>query len=210
METFLPWIALIVGGYLLGSVMFSRLVCLIFFRTDICKVSKDGNPGAANAFWHCGKIAGLSGLLLDMMKGFLPVFIAIKYLDYQSPLFILVMLAPVLGHAFSIFHNFTGGKCIATIYGELTAIFVTNLCPMLLVALGVSNILFEFVIKLLPGNKRAFVMFSILILTAIPACIYTELYSLMAGTIFTSMIAMAKHLPIYAPAENKRLARKRA
>ena len=105
-EIILIWSALIIGGYLLGSIMFCRLICLAFFNTDICEVSKDGNPGAANAFWYCGKLAGALGLFCDLLKGFLPVFVAINFLDYQTIPFILTMLAPVLGHAFSIFHHF--------------------------------------------------------------------------------------------------------
>lgn len=206
-EAFLPWLMLIAGGYLLGSIMFCRLICLTFFKTDICKVSKDGNPGAANAFWYCGKIAGLSGLLLDMLKGFLPVFVAIKFLDFENFLFVLVMLAPVFGHAFSLYHNFSGGKCIATIYGELTALFFTGVAPALLVILGALNIIFEFVIKLVPGNKRAFIMFSVLILASIPIGIYGEKLAVMIGTIAVSMIAIVKHLPLYVTNERTKKVR---
>ena len=202
-EMFLNWILLIIGGYLLGSVMFCRLICLAFWKTDICKVSDDGNPGAANAFWYCGKLAGAIGLVCDLLKGFLPVFIAIKFLDYNGLMFALTMLAPVLGHAFSIFHGFMGGKCIATIYGELFALFLTWVCPILIVVLGFCNVLFEFVIKLLPGNKRAFVMFSILILASIPVCIYANQLSILIGVVGISMVAMMKHLPIYATDDKK-------
>lgn len=202
-ESILPWLGLIIGGYFLGSVMFCRLICLIFFKTDITKVSKDKNPGAANAFWYCGKVAGISGLLLDMLKGFLPVFIAIKYLNPNSFAFVLVMLAPVLGHAFSIFHNFSGGKCIATIYGELIALFVTFISPIFLVVLGILNILFEFV-KKIPGNKRAYIMFFVLIFSALLVGFYYDKFIISAGVVAISFIAILKHSPLFVTEEKKR------
>lgn len=200
-ESILSWTGLIVGGYLLGSVMFCRVICLVFFGVDICKVSKDKNPGAANAFWYCGKIAGLTGLLFDMLKGFLPVFIAIKFLDYSSLAFTLVMIAPVLGHAFSVFHGFSGGKCIATIYGELTALFVTLVAPIFLVVLGVLNILFEF-IKKVPGDKRAYIMFSVLGIASLVSMIYFDTVSSSLGIVSISIISILKHSPLFVTAKN--------
>lgn len=209
-EMFLPWLGLIVGGYLLGSIMFCRLICLTFFKTDICKVSKDGNPGAANAFWYCGKMAGLIGLILDLLKGFLPVFIAIKYLDFNSILFALVMLSPVFGHAFSIFHGFSGGKCIATIYGELSALFLTGICPLPLAVLGVFNLLFELIVKSVPGNKRAFIMFSILIFASILIGIYSGRAAAAIGTILVSLVAILKHSSLYAHDQQEAKSHKKA
>lgn len=202
-ETFLIWVLLIVGGYLLGSVMFCRLVCLIFYKTDICKVSKDGNPGAANAFRYCGKWAGALGLFCDLLKGFLPVFVALKFLDCNNILFVLTMFAPVLGHAFSVFQGFAGGKCIATIYGELAALLVTWTAPALILVLGATNLFFEFFVKSVGGNKRAFIMFSLLILVTIPVCIVTDQVMTMVGVILISLLAILKHSSLYAQAENK-------
>ncbi|MBQ2660029.1 glycerol-3-phosphate acyltransferase [Candidatus Saccharibacteria bacterium] len=196
-EAFLPWLILIVGGYLLGSVMFCRLICLVFYKTDICKVSSDGNPGAANAFRCCGKVAGASGLLLDMLKGFLPVFIAMKYLDYNNFLFALVMFAPVFGHAFSIFHGFSGGKCISTIYGELAALLLAWTMPTLFFVLAIANLIFEYILKPTSGYFRAFVMFSLLILAVIPIGVYGDKLAIMVGTIAVSVLAIVKHLPLY-------------
>lgn len=207
-ENVLPWLALIIGGYFLGSIMFCRVICLTFYKTDICKVSGDGNPGAANAFWHCGKIAGISGLLLDMLKGFLPTFIAIKYLDINNPLFGFVMLAPVLGHAFSVYHNFSGGKCIATIYGILTALFLTWTAPYLLVVLGVLNIFFELLLRSIPGNKRAYIMFTFLALASMLVGYYASQEAIMFGGIMISLLAILKHSPLFAKVERKKAERK--
>ena len=200
-EPILSWTGLIIGGYLLGSVMFCRVICLVFYGVDICKVSKDKNPGAANAFWYCGKVAGTMGLLLDMLKGFLPVFIAIKFLGYDSFAFILVMIAPVLGHAFSVFYGFSGGKCIATIYGELAALFVTLIAPIFLVVLGGLNILFEFV-KKVPGNKRAYIMFSTLGIVSFISMIYFDTISPSIGVASISSLSILKHSPLFTTTKN--------
>ena len=198
------WLILILGGYLLGSIHFCRLLGIIFKGIDICEKSYDHNPGAANAFWYCGKTIGIAGLILDWLKGFIPVFCAIKLVDLTNPFFVLVMLAPVLGHAFSIFNRFSGGKCITTIFGELGVYLVTMINPYLIIILGVADLFFSFVKKILPGNLRALVIFSILIISAIPICVYLEQYTILGGVISVSLIAIYKHLPIYDSYAKKR------
>lgn len=56
-------------------------------------------------------------MLLDILKGFVPVFIASYVMDRNHWLFPLVIVAPVLGHAIGMFNHFHGGKCIATSFG---------------------------------------------------------------------------------------------
>jgi len=209
-ENILPWLGIIIVGYFLGSIMFCRLICLIFYHTDICKVSKDKNPGAANAFWYCGKVAGTSGLLLDMLKGFLPVFVAIRYLNHDNFAMFLVMLAPVLGHAFSIYHNFSGGKCIATIYGELAALFITMISPLFLVVFGLMNLFFELFVKKLSGNKRAIFMFVVLTAVSLYSLYTYKQISISVGVIFISLVAILKHSPLFAVNIKKSGRRKKA
>lgn len=202
------WFILILGGYLLGSIHFCRILGIVFKKIDIVKVSKDHNPGAANAFWYCGKPIGIAGLILDLAKGFIPIFCAVKFADISNPLFILVMLAPVLGHAFSIYNNMKGGKCISTILGELGALLITGVNPYLFPILGLSDLFFSYIKKILPGNLRAMVFFSILIFAAIPTCIYLEQYAILGGTVAISLVAMFKHFPIYDEETKKRRRKK--
>ena len=197
------WLLLIIGGYLLGSIHFCRILGIIFKHTDIVKVSEDHNPGAANAFWYCGKPIGIVGLILDWLKGLIPVLFGILFLDYNHPLFILVMLAPVLGHAFSIINHFRGGKCITTIFGELSALLFTGVNPYLIFILGLGDLFFSYVKKILPGNKRALIFFSILILSSIIICIYMNQITILVGTVGVSLIAIFKHLPIYPDKPSK-------
>ena len=150
--------ALILGGYLLGGVFFCRIIPRVFLHRDITLISEDGNPGAANVFIHCGWEVGLCCLLLDMAKGFLPVFCALKYGISSHPAFVLILLAPVSGHAFSLFHRFRGGKCIAVIFGEMIALLWIT--PVGLILAGLY-IFFSVAVKINPNRKRSIVTFSL-------------------------------------------------
>ena len=114
--------ALIAGGFLLGGVMFSRALPKLLTGKDVCALRADKNPGAANVFAVCGVPMGLLCLALDMLKAYLPVSLAARYLDTQSVWFALAIAAPVLGHAVGVFNGFHGGKCIASAFGAMLAL----------------------------------------------------------------------------------------
>lgn len=82
----------------------------------------DGNPGSANAFKAGGWACGIFALLLDYLKGCLPVLLANSYLSIDKVWIILIAIAPILGHAFSPFLGFKGGKAIATTFGVWTGL----------------------------------------------------------------------------------------
>lgn len=69
------WMYLIIGGFIEGGIMFSYLLPKLIMQKDICMLSGDHNPGAANVFINCGIPMGLTCLTLDMAKGFFPVFL---------------------------------------------------------------------------------------------------------------------------------------
>ena len=98
------------AGFLLGSIPFSLLMGKLFAHKDIRTVG-DGNPGGTNAIKAGGLKAGIPAILLDIGKGFLPVFVAQKY-GVMGWNLIPVCLAPILGHAFSPFLRFRGGKAL--------------------------------------------------------------------------------------------------
>jgi glycerol-3-phosphate acyltransferase PlsY len=97
-------------GFLLGSIPFSLLIGRMIAKKDIRTVG-DGNPGGTNAIKAGGLKAGIPAILLDISKGFLPVFLAQKY-GLMGWSLIPVGLAPILGHAFSPFLRFRGGKAL--------------------------------------------------------------------------------------------------
>jgi glycerol-3-phosphate acyltransferase PlsY len=77
----------------------------------------DGNPGAANVWRAGGWSWGLLAVALDFLKGAIPVGLAFYWRGIDNWPLVLIALAPVLGHAFSPFLNFKGGKALAVTFG---------------------------------------------------------------------------------------------
>ena len=188
---FISYLILTAAGYLLGSVHFCRWVPLLFRNIDICRESEDGNPGAANVFVLCGWPMGLFCLFCDMAKGFLPVFAVVKWLDAGSLLFIPVMVAPALGHAFSVFARFGGGKCISVIFGEMIALLW--LTPVGLVLAGLY-IFFSVAVKIDPHSRRSIVTFGFFLPVALGMEIMLGQIPIGAGCACLSVLAILKHL----------------
>jgi glycerol-3-phosphate acyltransferase PlsY len=104
-------------GFLLGSIPFSVILGKLFLSKDI-RGFGDGNPGAANVWRAGGKTPlGMLAVLLDISKGFVPVALARFWIGVSGFGLVAVALAPVLGHAFSPFLGFKGGKAVATTFG---------------------------------------------------------------------------------------------
>jgi glycerol-3-phosphate acyltransferase PlsY len=113
MPTSLLWIPL---AYFCGSLPFSVWLPKLFARADVRQYG-DGNPGATNAFRAGGKLVGLLALLLDVSKAAAPVGWAYFNMGYRGWPMFLIATAPVLGHAFSPFLRFQGGKALAVAFG---------------------------------------------------------------------------------------------
>jgi glycerol-3-phosphate acyltransferase PlsY len=103
-------------AYLSGALPWSVWLGKLFFRVDPRQES-DGNPGASNAFRAGGWKLGIAVLILDFLKGFMPVFIAKWGLQLPESQLFWVALMPTLGHAFSVFLVFRGGRALATLFG---------------------------------------------------------------------------------------------
>ena len=79
MNNIFLWLFFIAFGFLSGSIMFSRIIPLKIYGIDIEKEGSDSNPGSANVFMKVGVSAGFLCLFLDIIKGFLPVYLAVKF-----------------------------------------------------------------------------------------------------------------------------------
>ncbi|UCG41844.1 MAG: glycerol-3-phosphate acyltransferase [candidate division WOR-3 bacterium] len=108
-------IALTLAGFLSGSLMFSAW--LVRLRGKDIREFGDGNPGAVNAFKACGPGIGIPALVLDFLKGAVPVWLASHAFGVEGFWLVPVALAPVLGHAFSPFTRFRGGKAVTATFG---------------------------------------------------------------------------------------------
>jgi len=112
----LPSLALVLLSFLSGSLPFSVWLGKILRGTDVRRFG-DGNPGATNAFRAAGAAVGLLVLALDVSKGAAPVGLAYFNLGYRGLTMCLIATAALLGHAFSPFLGFRGGKGLAVALG---------------------------------------------------------------------------------------------
>jgi len=110
------WILYILGAFLCGSLPFSVWLGKLFLRVDVRRYG-DGNPGATNVFRAGNRIVGLLALILDVSKAAAPVGLAYVSLGVRGLPMFLIAMAPILGHAFSPFLGFRGGKALATALG---------------------------------------------------------------------------------------------
>ena len=121
-----PWgmlfLALIVG-YLIGSVLFAVPVAR-YCGVDIFKVGS-GNPGATNVKRSVGKKAGNIVFVCDALKGFLATAWPALFFS-GTPSLIWLQLAGfagvVVGHSFSCYYRFRGGKAVSCTIGGLVAV----------------------------------------------------------------------------------------
>ena len=112
-------VLLILGGYILGSFPTGFLVGRAY-GVDVRQVGS-GNVGTANVLRATGKGAAIITMLGDMMKGFLPVFVA-RYLAENEWVVAAVAVSALVGHCWSIFLGFRGGKAVATGAGTSIAL----------------------------------------------------------------------------------------
>lgn len=103
-------------SFLCGSLPFSVWLGKIFLGQDVRQFG-DGNPGATNAFRTGSKLIGFIALILDISKAAAPVGITYNNLGIRGLPMFFIAIAPVLGHVFSPFLGFRGGKGLATALG---------------------------------------------------------------------------------------------
>ncbi len=111
---YLVFFALIIIGYLLGSIPWGFIVCKLK-KINIREIGS-GNIGATNVYRALGfRWAAVVGAL-DVLKGVVPTIIALQILDTDL-LILVVGMAAVAGHNWSIFVGFKGGRGVATTGG---------------------------------------------------------------------------------------------
>lgn len=103
------------AAYLIGAVPFGLLFARLLTGVDP-REHGSGNIGATNALRTAGKKVGALTLLADILKGVVPVALAVA-LDADERLVAAVALAAFLGHIFPVYLGFKGGKGVATMFG---------------------------------------------------------------------------------------------
>ncbi|PDO10803.1 MAG: hypothetical protein BLM47_05610 [Candidatus Reconcilbacillus cellulovorans] len=109
----------VAAAFLSGACMFSYWLGLLADKN--LRAVGDGNPGAFNLWRAAGARFGAAGVVLDFLKGYLPVTLLTDG-DGDGLATAAVALAPVAGHIFSPFLHFRGGKGVAVTFGVWSAL----------------------------------------------------------------------------------------
>lgn len=179
-------IALWAAAYLCGSIPFGLLLGMLF-GTDVRKTGS-GNIGATNVARSAGLGAGILTLILDALKGALPVWVARHYFPDQAAVQMFAGLAALVGHCFPVWLKFRGGKGVATAAGVFTV-----LCPI--AALGAF-----LVFVLVVGFWRYVSLASVSAAAAMPLLVYflwaphyAPPISVTAGSLAAALLIVYKH-----------------
>lgn len=146
-------------AYLLGSIPFGLLIARIFGKLDI-RQQGSGNIGATNVTRVVGPGAGVLTLLLDAAKGALAVILSERLSNYTALWMMAAAIAALIGHCFSVWLKFRGGKGVATAAGAFAV-----LSPL---ALGCALLVFIIVLSVFRFASLA----SISAAAAMPLLIY--------------------------------------
>jgi len=132
MDPVLRLIIIIVQSYLIGSIPTALIISKTFFGYDI-RSKGSGNMGSTNVFRVMGWKWGLTVQILDILKGFVAVGLVAYFFSTDMPFVnrtpfedatvvkFIAGLCAVIGHIWSVFANFKGGKGINTSVGLLIA-----------------------------------------------------------------------------------------
>ncbi|MCK5762783.1 MAG: glycerol-3-phosphate 1-O-acyltransferase PlsY [Clostridiales bacterium] len=149
------YILTIIIGYFIGSIPFSYLISKKTAHLDL-REHGSGNLGSTNVTRVAGKKAGLVAFVLDLSKGILSYLIGYYLLGITGA--VLCTGMTIIGHCYSIFMKFRGGKGVATTYGIL---LMFN--PILAITLFVIQVLIVKVSKLMSlGSIMAAIFIPIL------------------------------------------------
>ncbi len=130
-------------SFFIGALPFSVWVGRLATRGDIREVG-DKNPGATNVLRSAGFLWFTVAMILDISKAAAPVGMATYIFGWQGVGMWLIAMAPVLGHAFSPFLGWHGGKAVAAAFGVWIGLTIFGVPPVAILAtifwFGVLNI----------------------------------------------------------------------
>jgi len=170
-------------AYIIGGLPFGYLIVRLSCGKDV-RTMGSGNIGATNVHRTVGRNAGLIVLLLDIVKGVLAVWIA-ALLTHNNPLALaLAALAVMLGHCYSVFLRFKGGKAVACFIGAFLF-----LAPL---ALAVSLISFITTVSI----SRYISLGSIVAALVFPFAVWRvdhPAQPIVIGSVFAALLIVYRH-----------------
>lgn len=137
-----PWqIALyLIASYLIGSIPTAYLLARWAKGVDIRQFGS-GNVGGSNAYGVMGKTGLVVVIIVDIGKATLVSFVALHLLDWGYPVAVAAGIMACLGHNWSIFLNFTGGRGMSTYAGFLLVVYPLGV--VILFGLAILTYLFK-------------------------------------------------------------------
>jgi len=188
------WLPILATAYLLGSIPFGYLLVLIFQKQDVRAIGS-GNIGATNVARSGGKGLGIATLVLDALKGYAAVLLAMHFAPtiYVAPavagaastLAVAAAVVAVLGHVFPVWLGFKGGKGIATALG----VFIALVPWVALSAVGLFAVVMAATRYVSLASIAAAASIPVFALLEVPA----RTPALMIGLCVISIIGILKH-----------------
>ena len=111
---------IIIISYLIGSIQSGILIGKIIYKTDVRQFGSKSS-GATNIQRTIGLKPGIFVLVLDILKGLLPILF-IEIFTEENIFGIMSCIFLVLGHCYPVFHKFKGGKGVATGFGSVVVL----------------------------------------------------------------------------------------
>ena len=192
------FILLIIAAYLLGSIPFGQIIAKLH-SIDLLKIGS-GNIGATNLSRALGKKWAYFCFLLDVLKGLLPMLAADCFISSPPTtaelfLWLTVGVAAVLGHIFSIYMRFKGGKGVATSFGV-----ALGLWPYYTIAVAVAFIVWLVCVWIWRyislASIAASVVFPLALVALIflkPAWSFTNVWPLLTAAVLVPIMVIARH-----------------
>ena len=169
-------------SYIAGSIPFGLILTKIFGKLDIRKIGS-GNIGATNVLRTGNKSLAIATLILDVVKGYVPVLITMKYFPEYIHLSALIVF---LGHIFPLWLKFKGGKGVATYLGVIGALSI-QLFLLFIFTWVVVSLIFKY-----SSISSIFSSFTVLVINSI-----REFLSVIDTSLISIQITSSKLLFIF-------------
>ncbi|ASG31633.1 acyl-phosphate glycerol 3-phosphate acyltransferase [Fusobacterium animalis] len=140
----MTFFCLIILSYFFGAIPSGVWIGKIFKNIDVRDYGSK-NSGATNSYRVLGAKLGIAVLIIDVLKGFIPLYIANKFNLKYNDLVILGLVA-ILAHTFSCFISFKGGKGVATSLGVF--LFLAPVITLILLVIFILVVYFTKYISL--------------------------------------------------------------
>lgn len=174
-------------AYLTGSIPFGYMIAKFIYKIDIRGVGS-GNIGSTNVARNCGKLAGILTFLLDFCKGVSVLVYSRIFMQVDINWELLVCAFAILGHSYSIFLKFKGGKAVATAFACLLVVYTQ-------VALNLA-LFWVFIFAVFATVSVASISSAILLVFfATQSFIYLHHIPTVIFMVFVSFLIVFKHLP---------------